>query len=146
MQYSSNGLHLTEQFEGCQCLAYKDQGGVLTIGYGHTGPDVLPGMFISHEQAEAFLMQDIQHAADTVNRLVKVPLTQSEFDALTDFVFNCGSGNFLKSTLLGLLNRGDFAGAALEFDKWDKCNGQVVAGLLRRRQAETAEFRNGATA
>lgn len=140
MNYSRNGLHLTEQFEGCQCVAYKDSGGIPTIGYGHT-QGVKMGMSCTIDQAEAWLMQDIQSAAATVNKLVRVPLTQGEFDALTDFVFNAGSGNFLHSTLLTLLNKEDFQGAANEFEKWDKCAGQVVSGLLRRRQAEAAEFR-----
>ncbi len=145
MEYSKDGLHMTEQFEGCNHMAYKDARGTLTIGYGHTA-GVLPNMMISQDQAEAFLMQDIQNAAATVNKLVKVPLTQAEFDALTDFVFNCGSGNFLCSTLLHKLNAGDYAGCSHEFEKWDRCNGQEVAGLLRRRVAETAEFNAGLAA
>ena len=143
MKYSQSGIHLTEQFEGCRLTAYADQGGVLTIGYGHTGA-ILRGQTCTQEQAEEWLHQDIVFAETEVNRLVKVPLTQPEFDALVDFTFNCGVGNFLHSTLLTLLNKGDYANAALEFEKWDKCAGQVVAGLLRRRLAEAAEFKTTA--
>ena len=139
MIYSKSGLELTEQFEGCRLTAYRDQGGVLTIGYGHTH-GVQEGDTCTQEQAEAGLASDIAWASLAVNRLVSVPLNQAEYDALTDFVFNVGSGNFSTSTLLAKLNAGDFIGAAAEFDRWDKAGGQVVAGLLRRRQAETDEF------
>jgi lysozyme len=83
---------------------------------------------------------DTLHATNTVNRLVTAPLSQTEFDAVVDLVFNIGSGNFANSTLLKLLNSGDMSNAALEFDKWSHAGGQVVAGLLRRRQAEVQEF------
>ena len=140
MKYSQDGIHLTEQFEGCRLTAYRDQGGVLTIGYGHTGA-VLPGQTCTQAQAEEWLHQDIVFAETEVNRLVKIPLTQAEFEALVDFTFNCGCGNFDHSTLLKLVNAGDMAAAAEEFQKWDKCSGQVVAGMLRRRLAEAAEFK-----
>ena len=138
--YSHTGLHLTEQFEGCRLTAYQDQGGVPTIGYGHTFGVAL-GDTCTQEQAEEWLQEDIGAAVDVVNRFVKVPLTQSEFDALVDFEFNLGAGSLRDSTLLRLLNAGDHAGAAEQFERWDKCNGQVVAGLLRRRLAEEAEFK-----
>jgi lysozyme len=91
-------------------------------------------------QAEAWLVEDIAWAEGRVNADVHVPLTQGEFDALVDFVFNCGVGNFEHSTLLKLVNAGDMNHAAGEFEKWDHCGGVVVAGLLRRRVAEDAEF------
>lgn len=141
--YGKEGLTLTEQFEGCRLSAYQDQVGVWTIGYGHTGPEVCAGMTITAEQAEALLAQDVKSAADCVNRVVSVALTQEEFDALVDFVFNLGSGSFAQSTLLQLLNAGSFAAAAAQFDRWDQAGGAVVAGLLRRRQAETALFEEG---
>jgi lysozyme len=140
MQYSKSGLQLTERFEGCRLVAYQDQGGVWTVGYGHTGPDVYPGMVITQEQAQALLEQDIQRAVDTVNRLVSVPITQGEFDALVDFVFNLGAGAFMASTLLRDVEAQDWAAAAAQFSRWDHCGGQVVAGLLTRRLAERQEF------
>jgi len=140
MQYSKDGLHLTEQFEGLRLRSYQDIRGIWTVGYGHTGPDVHPGMVITFAQAEALLAQDVQHAADIINRVVTVPLTQGEFDALVDFTFNLGEGNFEKSTLHVKLNAGDYQGAAEEFEKWAHAGSEVVAGLLRRRQAEEAEF------
>jgi len=140
MTYSKSGLALTESFEGCRLMAYYDLRGVLTIGYGHTGPEVLPGLQITQADAEALLAADIGFAASCVNTAVTVPLTQPEFDALTDFVFNVGCKAFCGSTMRRLLNEGDYAGAAGQFTAWDHAGGVVVAGLLRRRQAETQEF------
>ena len=137
--YSSDGLHLTEQFEGCKLRAYQDSKGVWTIGYGHTR-GVVAGMTCTQAQAEQWLAEDIAWASSEVNKLVHVPLTQAEFDSLVDFTFNCGAGNFDHSTLLKLVNAGDMVHAAEEFEKWDKCGGKVVAGLLRRREAEAALF------
>lgn len=137
LTYSRNGLALTEQFEGCRLTAYQDQVGVWTIGYGHTGPDVTPGLAITQEQAEALLAKDVSSACSCVNSHVTLALTQNEFDALVDFVFNLGAGAFEGSTLLRELNAGDVTAAAAQFDLWDKAGGAVVAGLLRRRQAET---------
>lgn len=143
LTYSKNGLALTEQFEGCRLTAYQDQTGVWTIGYGHTGTGVHAGLTITQDQAEALLVSDVAASATYVNGAVLVVLNQDEFDALVDFVFNLGRGAFAGSTLLKDLNAGDFTGAANQFDRWDQAGGQVVAGLLRRRQAETALFLKG---
>lgn len=142
MNYSLAGEQLTEQFEGCELTAYQDQVGVWTIGYGHTA-SVTPGQACTPEQAQEWLEQDTQWAVGVVNAHVNVPLTQGEFDSLVDFVFNLGAGNFESSTLLRLLNSGDYADAAAQFPRWDLAGGQVVAGLLRRRLAEQAEFNGG---
>ena len=141
--YSKDGLTLTEQFEGCELTAYQDQVGVWTIGYGHTGTGVGAGLTITQDQAEALLLSDVSAAASYVNQAVTIALAQQEFDALVDFVFNLGRGAFAGSTLLRQLNAGNFAVAAAQFDVWDHAGGQVVAGLLRRRQAETALFQEG---
>src|SRR5271166_2338336 len=142
MQYSKEGIELTKSFESCRLVTYRDIKGILTIGWGHTGPEVVEGLVWTQNQADTQLVMDLQHAVNTVNRLVTAPLSQGEFDALVDFVFNVGSGNFAGSTLLRLLNAGDVAGAAEEFAKWDHASGQVVAGLLRRREAEVQEFQS----
>jgi lysozyme len=139
LQYSKTGQALTAQFEGCRLTAYQDVKGVWTIGYGHT-LGVYEGETCTQDQALAWLAQDMGWACAVVKRLVQVPLLQGEFDALVDFVFNAGSGNFASSTMLKLLNAGDFGGAAAQFERWDQSGGQVVAGLLRRRQAEEKEF------
>jgi lysozyme len=141
--YGQNGLALTEQSEGCRLAAYQDQVGVWTIGYGHTGTGVVSGLTITQDQAVALLTSDIAAACAYVNQAVTVALQQDEFDALVDFVFNLGRGAFAGSTLLKDLNAGNFAAAADQFDLWDHAGGQVVAGLLRRRQAEEALFAQG---
>jgi lysozyme len=144
LTYSGTGLALTEQFEGLRLSAYQDQVGVWTIGYGHTGPDVTPELTITQAQAEQLLQNDVASACGCVNNNVTVELTQDEFNALVDFVFNLGAGAFEGSTLLRDLNAGNFTGAAAQFDAWDHAGGVVVAGLLRRRQAETTLFQQGA--
>ena len=146
MEYSKNGLHLTESFEGVRLSAYPDPasgGDPWTIGYGHTGSDVHSGLVITQEQAEELLMKDVQKAANDVKAKVTTDITQEEFDALVDFVFNCGAGNFNGSTLLKKINAGDMEGAAHEFEKWDMAAGKHMAGLLRRRHAEAQEFLSG---
>lgn len=140
MTYSSDGLHLTEHFEGCRLSAYQDDGGVWTIGYGHTYK-VIPGMTCTQAQAESWLMEDVARAANAVNIMVKVKLSQPEFDALTDFVFNVGIGNFRDSTCLRVLNQGNYWLAADEFLKWHFVHGKPIAGLLLRRKAEQQEFK-----
>jgi len=140
MTYSKNGLALTEQFEGCKLTAYQDANGVWTIGYGHTGADVTPGLVITKEHAETLLIQDIGWACMWVNKVVKAPMTQGEFDALVDLCFNIGCGNFDQSTVLKAFNAGDTSTAAKAFEVWDKIHSVVSSGLLRRRIAEEAEF------
>ena len=139
MKTSENGIKLIEQFEGCSLKSYQDVAGVWTNGYGNTH-GVVPGTTITQAQAESDLLSNVAGSEYVVNTVVKVTLTQNQFDALVDFVFNLGSGNFQSSTLLRLLNQGDFAGASNEFPKWNHAGGVVVAGLTRRRLAEQALF------
>jgi lysozyme len=123
-----------------QLTAYQDPVGVWTIGYGHTGADVQPGLTITQEQASDLLLQDVAGAVAAVNRLVTVPLTQNQFDALVDFTFNVGQGNLASSTLLRELNAGNTAGAAAQFLVWVYAKGVELPGLVTRRQAEAALF------
>jgi lysozyme len=139
LTYSKNGLHLTELFEGDILIAYQDQRGLWTIGYGHTA-GVHAGMTITKEQAETFLASDIHAAADCVNEVVRAKLTQPQFDSLVDFAFNIGITSFRRSTLLREINAGNFPEALAQFNLWDHCGGIVSSGLLRRRKAEAAEF------
>lgn len=148
MSYSAKGEALTERFEadgGPKLQVYLDGRGRPSVGWGHTGADVHPGAIWTLEQCQEALLNDMAWVANVVNTLVHVSLTQPEFDALCDFVFNVGAGNFAKSTLLEDLNKGLFCKAAAQFDAWEYSNGKVVAGLLRRRMAETAEFKAGMT-
>ncbi len=140
MQYSENGYRLTESFEGCELTAYRDIVGVLTIGYGHTGANVYPGMVITQQQAQDFLDQDVQSAVGCVNSSVRVPVTQNQFDALVDFVFNLGCGSLNESTLLRELNQGNYAAAANQFPVWVYAGTEVSSDLVRRREAERALF------
>jgi lysozyme len=138
--YSDEGLALTKSFEGLRLEAYQDVGGVWTVGYGHTGPDLLAGMKISQADADAMLRADLSVAVACVNRGVTEEISQPQFDALVDFCFNVGRGNFLQSSLLRKLNLGDFQGAAAQFLLWVNAGGKRVEGLARRRQAERAMF------
>ncbi|QEL55978.1 lysozyme [Chromobacterium paludis] len=140
MQTSANGINLIKQFEGLKLTAYQDSVGVWTIGYGHTGTDVQPGQTISSDQAEQLLRQDLVRFEQGVGKLVKTPINQNQFDALVSFSYNLGLGNLQSSTLLRLLNQGDYQGAAGQFPLWDKAGGKVLPGLQKRRQAEQALF------
>ncbi|KIA79438.1 lysozyme [Chromobacterium amazonense] len=140
MQTSSNGIQLIQQFEGLRLTAYQDSVGVWTIGYGHTGPDVRAGLSISDSQATQLLSQDLRRFEQGVSNLVKVAINQNQFDALISFSYNLGLGNLQSSTLLRLLNQGDYRGAAGQFPLWDKAGGKVLPGLQKRRQAEQALF------
>ncbi|MCG3464035.1 lysozyme [Xenorhabdus bovienii] len=142
MKISNKGLAFIQQWEGLKLKAYPDPatGGIpWTIGYGHT-KEVKPGQAITEQQAEAFLHDDLIPAYATLERLVKVPLTQGQFDALCSFIFNCGAGNFVRSTLFKKLNAGDYVGAAAEFPRWNKAAGKVMNGLTRRRASEQQMF------
>ena len=147
MQDDLEGEQLTEGFENCELTAYWDPNGkVWTIGWGHTGPEVVAGLTWTQEQCDAALLADRAKAVACINAHVNIPLTRPEFRALVDFVFNAGCGAFENSTLLKKLNMGDYAGAAAEFVRWDHSGGKVLAGLLRRREAETAIFKSGEVA
>jgi lysozyme len=126
--------------EGLRLTAYKDGGGVWTIGYGHTGADVREGLTIPLSEAERLLTRDLRVAEGHVNEAVKVKLTQNQFDALVSFVYNVGGGAFRSSTLLKLLNAGDYEGAANQLPRWNKDNGKVVNGLTNRRHEERELF------
>jgi lysozyme len=128
---------LEREFEGCVLTAYKDMAGVWTIGYGHTGKDVYEGLVWTQAQADEQLDHDIQ-AAQTLLLMYSPGVMGTALFALTDFVFNLGIGNYRTSTLCRLVNASNWPAVKLELLKWDHSNGQVVPGLLRRRQAEAA--------
>ena len=135
-------LHVT-QYQ--QLANWKSLSGApWTIGIGHTGTvngkPVSAGMNITESTAYSLFDQDVYSAVVAVNRLVKVDLNQNQFDALVDFVFNLGQGNFASSTLLRKLNAGDYKGAANEFPRWNKAQGAVLLGLTKRRKAEQDLF------
>ena len=143
MQISYNGLQLVKQFEGFRNKAYLDTGGVWTIGYGTIridGQPVEAGQTCTEQQAEAWLHSDLAWAQTAVNQLVKRPLKQNMFDALVSFVYNVGEHAFRNSTMLKMLNAGNYVGAAGQFDRWNLDNGKVIQGLVNRRKKERALF------
>jgi lysozyme len=144
LTYSKTGEEMTERFESCNLRANWDAiGSRWQIGWCHTGPDVHVDDVITQDEANRLLLHDCEVAQSAIYNFVTVQLTQNEFDALVDFIYNVGVGNFRNSTLRTLLNQGNFALAAKEFDRWDLAGGKIVAGLLRRRQAETDLFSSG---
>lgn len=152
MRISQHGIAVGHYFEACKLVAYPDPGSKdgkpWTIGWGHTGPEVVKGLVWTQAQADAQFLIDIARFEREVSGLVKVPLTQGQFDALVLFAYNVGSDidadkiaeGLGDSTLLRKLNAGDYAGAALEFRKWNKNDGKVMRGLIRRRAAEECLF------
>lgn len=157
MRTSAEGVALMHHFESCRLVAYPDPGSKdghpWTIGWGHTGPEVKKGLVWTQAQADAAFLQDLAATEAGVQRLVKVPLTQGQFDALVSFAYNVGldenwngkAEGLGESTLLRKLNAKDYAGAAEQFLRWNKNDGAVMHGLTRRRTAEQSLFQ-GATA
>jgi lysozyme len=136
----AKGLALIKSFEQCRLAAYLDSVGRPTIGWGHTGPAVTIDSVCSQADADAWLVQDTLVAQKAVNATVDVAITQNQFDALVSFTFNVGAGSEAHSTLIKMLNSGDPAGAADQFLVWNKTDGQINPGLMRRREAERALF------
>lgn len=134
-----NGLNLIKEFEGCKLKAYKDSVGVPTIGYGHTR-GVKMGDVITQKQADDIFESDINIFAAGVEDLIDNDVTDNEFAALVSLAFNIGLTNFKRSSLLRLVNHGDFDNAANQFLVWNKAGGRVLPGLTRRRKAERALF------
>lgn len=139
MNISQACIDLVKEFEGFRNAAYQDQGGIWTIGYGHT-QNVKAGDVCTQEQAERWLSENIQTAAQCVLNNLTCSLSQNELDALACFTYNVGCKNFINSTMRLYLDRNQFTQAALEFQKWDHVNGQVIPGLFRRRVAEKMLF------
>lgn len=136
MHTSRAGLELIKQFEGLRLIPYIDIAGFKTVGYGHR---LLPGetyTSITEQQADDILARDVLIAESAVNRLVTVPLSQGQFDALVDFVFNLGGGRLASSTLLIDLNASKYDAAAHQLLSWDHAGGHEVEGLKRRREGE----------
>ena len=139
------GAALIKDYEKCRLSAYLPTADdVPTIGYGHTR-DVSMGDTCTQEQADAWFLEDVAWAEECVSEAVNVPLTQEQFDACVSLCFNIGANAFKTSTLVRKLNAGDMAGASLQFLRWDKQRGKVLAGLTRRRMAEVRLFETEAT-
>jgi len=133
------GLAIVKQFEGCKLKAYVCPAGVLTIGYGSTGPHVKAGMTITQDQAEELLRSDLRRFEDYVDQHC-TPSTDNQFSALVSFCFNVGEGNLRTSTLRRMHKAGDYVGAQGQFERWNRGGGKVLAGLVKRRAAEAALY------
>lgn len=140
MHISDEGLELIKHFEGCELEAYKCPAGVWTIGYGHT-KDVEEGEKWSQDKADFMLFRELEEEYEQyVNDYVHVPLNQQQFDALVSWTYNLGPANLKKSTLLRKLNNGEYQEVPNQIKRWNKANGEVLAGLVRRREAEALLF------
>jgi lysozyme len=139
---SEDGLRLIRRFEGFSALPYVCPGGYLTVGYGHVvkNPDAFRQP-ITEDEATQILAVDIQAAEKAVLRLITVPLTDGQFDALVSFTFNLGSGALQRSTLRRKVNREEHHDVPAEFMKWVWAGGRKLKGLAKRRAAETYFYR-----
>lgn len=133
---------LIREFEGLRLKAYRCPAGVWTIGYGHTS-EVREGQEIDEIAAELLLDADLKYVAVQMAPAIKVPVTEGQAGAMLSFAFNVGVGAFKRSTLLRLVNQGMFMNASYEFKKWTHGGGRELPGLVRRREAEAAMFRQG---
>lgn len=141
------GLRLIQKWEGLYLKAYRDPIGIWTIGWGsinnpELGIRVYPGQVITREKAEEFLKIELREKEAGVRRLVKVPLTQYQFDTLVSFTYNCGTGTLAKSTLLKLLNQGNYAAVPAQLMRFTKAGGRELKGLVNRRRDECRLWRN----
>lgn len=144
MQISKKGIELIKRFEGLELKAYQDSVGIWTIGYGWTQPvdgkKIGPDMVIDQATANRLLKCGVVQYEQGVNQLVKVKITQGQFDALVSFAYNLGLRSLSTSTLLQKLNAGDKQVAANEFGKWVNAGGVKLNGLVKRRVAERELF------
>jgi lysozyme len=141
------GIDLIKRFEGFSPTVYICPAGYPTIGYGHVvKPDERQQFAsgVTHEQAETLLRHDVQTAERAVLRLITVPLTDGQFDALVSFTFNLGAGALQRSTLRRKVNRGDHAAVPAEFRKWVWAGGRKLPGLVQRRLAESVLYQSTA--
>jgi len=140
MHTSDEGFELIKKFEGCELEAYQCAAGVWTIGYGHT-KDVQEGDKWPKEKAEFMLWRELEDEYEHyVNSLVKSPINQCQFDSLVSWTYNLGPNNLKKSSMLRVLNEGKYDEVPTQIKRWNKVKGKVLAGLTRRREAESLMF------
>jgi lysozyme len=140
---TQQGIDLIKRFEGFSSTIYTCPAGYATIGYGHLVRPYEHSRFasgISEQQAEDILRQDVKTAEQAVLRLIHVPLTDGQFDALVSFTFNLGSGNLQSSTLRRVVNREEHYLAPAQFRRWVYAGGRKLRGLQRRREAEVGSY------
>ena len=139
MKISQEGLSLIKKFEGLELTAYQCSAGVWTIGYGHT-KGVQEGDEWSESHANDMLEIELEEYESYINDCVEVSLSQNQFDALVSWVYNLGPANLKSSTMLKVLNLGDFPKVPEQIKRWNKAGGKVLQGLIRRREAEALLF------
>ena len=139
MKISQEGIDLIKHFEGCELESYRCSADVLTIGYGTT-KNVVEGMKITQNQAEELLMKDLEEFEEYVEDLIDVKLDQHQFDALVAWTYNLGPTNLKTSTLRKVLNKGAYDDVPEQMKRWNKANGKVLKGLVRRRDSEALLF------
>ncbi|MEK6934073.1 MAG: lysozyme [Nanoarchaeota archaeon] len=137
---SQKGIDLIKQYEGYSARVYLDSAGKSTIGYGHLIRSDESLDQITEYEAEKILRKDIERAEKAVQKSVKAPLTQNQYDALVSFTYNLGEGSLKQSTLLRKLNNSDYNGAKNEFAKWVYAGGKRIKGLENRRKKESELF------
>ena len=145
MKVSEKCIKMIKHHEGFVRKPYQDPIGLWTVGVGHLIGDgkKLPKEWdkeFTDEEVDQILCEDLERFEIGIQRLTKVNLSQSQFDALVSFSFNVGLGNYQSSTLRAKLNRGDYEGASNEFPKWRKAGGKILKGLVRRRADERNLF------
>jgi len=139
MNISKEGIALIKRFEGCELEAYLDSVDIPTIAYGRI-KNVQMGDTCTKEQAEEWLEEELPEYEGYINDMVKVDLEQCQFDALCSWVYNLGPKNLKESTLLRVLNEGNYSAVPFEIKRWNKAGGKVLEGLMRRREAEALLF------
>jgi lysozyme len=142
MKTGDNGIKLIKKYEGFRAKAYLCPAKVWTIGYGTTkypnGKPVMMGDVCTEKQAEEYLRNYLSYAENSVGSVIRVSLSQNQFDAIISFVYNLGIGSFSKSTLLKKINDSPYDPSIhAEFLKWNKAGGVVLNGLTKRREEET---------
>jgi len=159
LRIGSDGTEICHHYEQLRLVAYPDpgsprakalragkpaaglSGAPWTIGWGDTGLDVVEGLTITAEEADqCFARRMALEFEPAVRKVVNVPLSQRQFDAVVSIFYNAGVDALKASTLVRVLNLGDFAGAAAQFPRWNKSGGAVMKGLQRRREAERLVF------
>ena len=139
MEISEKGIDLIKEFEGLELVSYLCPAKVWTIGYGHI-KGVEEGMEWTEEQAEEALKEEVIGYCRFVEEYVKVPLNQNQFDALVSWTYNLGPTSLKNSTMLKVLNEGNYDQVPEQIKRWNKARGQVLNGLVRRRDAEAELF------
>jgi lysozyme len=143
LKTSQEGISLIKSFEGCELSAYRCSANVPTIGYGHTA-GVSDGDTCTLEEAEQMLTEDLVEFENYVKKYVETDLEQNQFDSLVAWVYNLGPKNLSESTLLKELNAGNLEEVPRQMKRWNRAGGQVLDGLIRRREAESRLFKGEA--